>query len=57
LYGLVLADHAVLQAFRHLHQLLDFAFHHAGHRNAGPLGHDAGDILLVNLFFEQRVFP
>ncbi len=52
----VLADHAVVQALRHLDQLLDFAFQHAGDRNAGPLGDDLGDILFVDLFFEQRVF-
>ena len=55
LHGLVLADHAVLQPLRHLHQLLDLAFHHAGDRNAGPLGHDAGDIVFVDLLLEQRV--
>ena len=54
-HGLVLADHAVLQPLGHLHQLLDLAFHHAGHRDAGPLGHDAGDIVLVDLLLEQRV--
>src|ERR1035441_4208609 len=52
----VLAHHAVLQALRHLHQLLDFALHHAGHRDTGPLGDNARDILLVDLLFEQGVF-
>src|ERR1019366_5660952 len=56
LHGLVLAHHAVLEALGHLHQLLDFALHHTGDRDAGPLGDDAGDILLVDLLFEQRVF-
>ena len=27
-----------------------------GHRNAGPLGHDAGDIVLADFLLEQRVF-
>ena len=53
-HGFVLADDAVLQALVHLDQLLDFAFHHAGDRNAGPLGDDAGDIVFVDLFLEER---
>ena len=54
-HGFVLADHAVFEALGHLHQLLDFAFHHAGDRDAGPLGDDAGDIVFADLFFEQGV--
>ena len=54
-HGFVLADHAVLEALGHLDQLLDFAFHHAGDRDAGPLGHDAGDIVLVDFLFEEGV--
>ena len=50
----VLADHAVLQPLLHVDQLLHFAFEHAGDGNAGPLGHDSGDIFFVDLFFEQR---
>jgi hypothetical protein len=56
-HGFVLAHHAVLEALRHVDQLLDFAFQHAGHRNAGPLGHDAGDIVFADFFLEQRRFP
>ena len=52
-HGLVLADHAVLEALGHVHQLLDFALQHAGDRDAGPLGHDAGDVLFVDLLLEE----
>src|ERR1017187_4338783 len=54
--GLILADDAFLQAFGHLHELLDLALHHTGDGDAGPFGDNAGDILLVDLFFEQGVF-
>ena len=53
-HSFVLPHDALLEALFHVHQLLDFAFEHARDRDSGPLGDDAGDILLVNLFLEQR---
>ena len=53
--GLVLADDPVVQPLLHLDQLLLLALHQAGHRDARPGGHDAGDVVRVDLFLEQRV--
>ena len=36
-----------------MNELLHFALEHAGHRDAGPLGHDARDIVFVDFFLEQ----
>src|SRR6185312_10344727 len=55
LHGLILADHALFEPVLHVDQLLDFAFEHAGHGDAGPLGDDAGDILLIDLLFEKSI--
>src|ERR1039458_706855 len=55
LHGLVLANDALLEALGHLHELLDLALHHAGDGDAGPFGDNAGDILLVDLLFEEGV--
>ena len=54
-HGFVLADDAIFEAIGHLDELLDFAFEHAGDGNAGPLGDDGGDIVLVDLLFEEGV--
>ena len=43
---LVLTDHPRVQRLLHAQQLVAFTFEHPGHRNAGPLRHDAGDLLL-----------
>ena len=51
--GFLLADDALVQPFLHLEQLLHFALHQLGDRDAGPLGDDLGDVVLVDLFFEQ----
>ena len=55
-HGFVLADDALLEALGHVDELLDFAFHHAGHGDAGPLGDDAGDIVLADFLLEERGF-
>ncbi len=46
LHGLVLADQAAVQHFVEVQQLLALALHELCHRDAGPLGDDAGDLLL-----------
>ena len=46
LHGLVLADQAAVQHFVEVQQLLALALHELCHRDAGPLGNDAGDLLL-----------
>ena len=51
--GAVLADHPQLQAVLHLEQLLHFAFEHLGNRDAGPFGHDFGDVLGVDFLLEH----
>src|SRR5690606_3381897 len=52
--GFGLADHALLQHFLQLQQLLPLAFQHASHGDAGPARHDLRDILLVDLLLQQR---
>ena len=42
-----------MQAVLHLEQFLDFTFHQAADRDAGPPADDLGDILGIDLFFEQ----
>ena len=46
LHGLVLADQAAVQHFVEVQQLLALTLHELCHRDAGPLGNDAGDLLL-----------
>ena len=46
--GLVLADHALVQALLHVDELLDLALDQAGDRDAGPLADDLGDLLDVD---------
>ena len=50
---LVLADHALVQPLLHVDQLLDLALHQLRDRDAGPLGHDLGDVLVVDLLLEE----
>ena len=50
---LILADDPLAQTAFHLRQLLDLAFEHLRDRNAGPLGDDASDVLLVDLLLQQ----
>ena len=52
-HGFVLADDALLEPLGHVHQLLDLAFQHAGDRDAGPLGDDAGDVLFADFLLQQ----
>ncbi len=52
-HGLVLANHALVQALLHLDQLLDLAFEQLRDRHAGPLRDNLGDVLLVDLLLQQ----
>ena len=49
----ILPDHAPVQPLFHVHQLLDFALQQPRHRDAGPLGHHLGDVLLIHLFLQH----
>jgi hypothetical protein len=40
-----LADNSLVQVGLHSGQLFRLRFHHAGHRDAGPIRHDLGNIL------------
>jgi hypothetical protein len=53
--GLVLADDAVVEAFLHVHQLLDLAFHQPGDGNVRPLADHVGDVFLVDLFLQHAL--
>ena len=52
-HGVVLADHALVQHVLEADELLHLALHEARHRDAGPLGDDLGDVLLVDLLLEH----
>ena len=52
-HGFVLADHALVQFFFEMQQLLHFAFEQARHRNAGPAADDRGDILFADFFLQK----
>ena len=49
----VLPNDAQPQPVFHVDELLDFAFEHLRNRNARPLGDDAGNILLIDFFFQH----
>src|SRR5450631_2198612 len=49
----LLADDAPRERLFHAQQLLFFAFEHLRNRNAGPFGHDLGDLLLRDLIPHQ----
>ena len=51
----VLADDALPQAIFHGDQLLHFAFQHLRDGDSGPLGDDAGDVFLVDFFFQHAL--
>ncbi len=51
--GDILADHALPQAVLHVDQLLDLAFQHLRHGNAGPLRDDAGDVFFVDFLLQH----
>src|SRR5438067_1853610 len=53
-YGFILTHHPFMQPLFHMDELLHFAFEHAGHGNAGPLGHDLRDVFFVDLFLQER---
>src|SRR6185295_18701271 len=45
---LVLADHPAVEALLHMDELLDLALEHPADRDAGPAGHDLGDLVGVD---------
>ena len=51
--GIVLPDHAVVEAFLDVEQLLDLALQHLGDRDVRPVGDDLRDVLGVDLLLEQ----
>ena len=53
LEGVVLADHPQVQPLLHVDELLHLAFEQPADRDAGPLGHHFGDVLLVHLFLQH----
>src|ERR1044072_4733308 len=53
--GLVLADHALVQASLHVDELLGLALEEAGDRDAGPAPDDRGDVVLVDLLLDHRL--
>ena len=53
LHRLVLADHALVQALLHVHELLHLALQQPRDGDAGPLGHDLGDVLVVDLLLQE----
>jgi len=52
---LVLSDHALVQPFFHVNELLDFPLHETADGNVRPLRDDFGDVLFVHLFFEHAL--
>ena len=54
-HGFVLADHALMQFFFQVEQLLHFAFEQPRDRNAGPAADHCGDILFADFFLEELV--
>ena len=54
-HGLVLADDSLVQHVIQMQQLLAFALHQLLHRDAGPAGHDAGNLLVGHAVTQQAV--
>ena len=50
---LVLADDPFVQTLLHVHQLLGFALHQTADRDTGPARDDLGDVVGVDLLFEE----
>ena len=53
LHRVVLADDARVQHVFHAHELAHLALHEPAHGDAGPLGDDLGDVLLVDLLLQH----
>src|SRR5207253_10688279 len=53
----VLTHDALVQVLLEPDELRHLAFHQAGDGNAGPLGDDLGDVLLVDLLLEHATVP
>ena len=52
-HRVVLADDAVVEDVLHAHELAHLALHEPAHGDAGPLGDDLGDVLLVDLLLQH----
>ena len=52
--GLILADDPLMQRLVQVQQLFPLAFHELCHRDARPLGHDRGDLLLGHGVAQHR---
>src|SRR5208283_384989 len=48
--GFILADDPHSEPLLHMQKLLHLALKHPAHRNAGPLGHNHGHVLLIDFF-------
>ena len=55
--GVVLADDALVEVLLEVDQLGRLGLHQPAHRHAGPLRHDLGDVLGVDLLLEHAVLP
>src|SRR5215469_4752569 len=51
-----LTDDAPIENFRQPQHVLDLVFHHASDRNAGPVGDDGCDNLLVHMGIDHSHF-
>ena len=51
--GVVLSDHALVQALLDVQELLGLPLEHAADRDAGPARHHGGDVVLVDLLLEE----
>ena len=52
-HGVVLADDPLVQHLLEADELLHLALHEPADGHAGPLGHDLGDVLLVDLLLQH----
>ena len=53
--GGILPDHATVETFLHVNQLLDLALEQPCHRNTGPAADHLGDVVLVDLLLHHRL--
>ena len=56
-HGFVLTDDTAVQGVLHAQQLVALALEHLGHRDARPLGHHLGDLLVGHLVAHQLALP
>src|ERR1043165_9681457 len=53
-HRVLLPDHALAEVVLHAHELLHLGLEHLLHRDAGPLRHDLGDVLVRHFLAQQR---